>query len=82
MPKFMLLLHDDPGPFMAMSPEDMQKVIEKYVAWGSKLRAAGILLDSNKLTDEPGRVVRGHGKDIRVTDGPTARPRKSSAATT
>jgi hypothetical protein len=70
MPKFMLLLHDNPEPFMAMSPDDMQKAIEKYVAWGAKLREAGILADSKKLTDEPGRVVRGHGKDIRVTDGP------------
>ena len=70
MAKFMLCLHDDPTPFMSMSPEEMQKAIEKYVAWGAKLRAAGVLVDSAKLTDEPGRVVRGHGKDIRVTDGP------------
>ena len=70
MPKYMLLLHDNPEGFMTMSPEDMQKAIEKYVAWGGKLREAGVLLDSNKLTDEPGKVVRGAGKDIRVTDGP------------
>ena len=70
MPKFMLCLHDDPTPFMAMSPEDMQKAIEKYVGWGAKLRDQGILVDSAKLTDEPGKVVRGHGKNIRVTDGP------------
>ena len=36
MPKFMLLLHDNPEPFMKMSPEEMQKAIEKYVAWGAK----------------------------------------------
>lgn len=70
MPKYMLLLHDDPTPFLAMSPEDMQKAIEKYVAWGGKLREAGILLDSNKLTDDGGKIVRGFDKDIRVTDGP------------
>ena len=70
MPKYMLLLHDNPEGFMTMSPEEIQKAIEKYVAWGSKLRDAGVLLDSNKLTDEPGKVVRGAGKDIRVTDGP------------
>ena len=70
MPKFMLCLHDDPGPFMAMSPEEMQKAIEKYVSWGTRLRDQGILVDSAKLTDEPGKVVRGHGKNARVTDGP------------
>jgi hypothetical protein len=70
MPKYMLLLHDNPEPFMKMSPEEMQKAIEKYIAWGAKMREAGVLLDSAKLTDEPGKVARGGGKDVRVTDGP------------
>jgi hypothetical protein len=70
MPKFMLLLHDDPSGFASVSPEQMQKIIEKYIAWGSKLRAAGVLHSSDKLTDEPGRVVRGKNGQIRVTDGP------------
>ena len=37
MPKFMLLLHDRPKAFAKMSPEDMQQVIQKYVAWGRAL---------------------------------------------
>ena len=48
----------------------MQKVIEKYMAWGSELREAGVIIDSDKLTDEPGRVMRGQGGQVRVTDGP------------
>ena len=70
MPKYMLLLHDDPSGFAAMSPADIQKVIEKYVSWGKRLREAGIITESAKLTDEPGRVVRGNGREMRVTDGP------------
>lgn len=70
MAKYMLLLHDDPTTFTRMSPEEIQKVIEKYVGWSTKLREAGVLLAGDKLTDEPGRVLRGRNGAVRVTDGP------------
>ena len=70
MPKYMLLLHDDPSSFATLSPADIQKVIEKYIAWGKRLRQAGIITESAKLTEDPGRVMRGRGADMRVTDGP------------
>jgi hypothetical protein len=70
MPKYMLLLHDRTDGFSAMSPEQMQHVIQKYMAWGDKLRNSGILQDGQKLTDEPGRVIRTNGGQTRVTDGP------------
>ena len=70
MPKYMLLLHDDPSLFAKMTPGEIQKVIEKYVGWSSRLRSAGIITESAKLTGEAGRVVRGRGRDMRVTDGP------------
>jgi hypothetical protein len=70
MPKYMLLLHHDPSGFVTMSPEQMQQAIEKYMAWGEKLRRAGILVATHKLTDEPGRVMRGKNGQVRVTDGP------------
>lgn len=70
MPKYMLLLHDDPAGFMSLSPEEMQKAIEKYIAWGDRLRADGVILDGNKLSDQPGKVVRRTGGQVRATDGP------------
>ena len=70
MPKYMLLLHDRTDGFAAMSPEQMQQVIQKYMAWGDKLRASGTITDGQKLTDEPGRVIRTNGGQVRVTDGP------------
>lgn len=70
MSKFMLLLHDDPATWASISPEQMQKAIEKYIAWGSRLREAGVLVASDKLTDDAGRVVRGRNGQLRVTDGP------------
>ena len=70
MPKFTLLLHDAPETFATMSPEQMQQVIQKYVNWGDRLRDAGVMLDGQKLADEPGRVMRARGGQVRVTDGP------------
>jgi hypothetical protein len=70
MPKYMLLLHDNLSAFAGMSPAEMQKVIEKYVAWGNRLREAGIMTDGQKLADEPGRVMRRDKEGVRVTNGP------------
>jgi hypothetical protein len=70
MPKYMLLLHDNPASFANVSPDEMQKIVEKYIAWGKKLREAGVWRASNKLTDEPGRVMRRKDGQVRVTDGP------------
>ena len=70
MPKYMLLLHDNPASFADVSPEQMQKVIEKYMAWGDRLRQDGQMHAGDKLTDEPGKVVRRRDGQVRVTDGP------------
>jgi hypothetical protein len=67
MAQFMLLLYDDPSGWMNVSPEDMQKAIEKYFAWTKK----PFTLDSKRLADDPGRVLRGtEGGKPRATDGP------------
>lgn len=70
MPQYMLLLYDDPNERGHISPEEMQKSIEKYVAWGNKLRQKGLLVASHKLTDDGGRVIRSRGGRPQVTDGP------------
>jgi hypothetical protein len=70
MPKYMLLLHDNPNAFANVSPEAMQRVVEKYIAWGKKLREAGVMRAGDKLTDEPGRVMRRKDGQVHVTDGP------------
>lgn len=70
MPKYMLLLHDNPGSFSGVSPEQMQKIIERYMVWGNRLREAGVIQGGHKLADEPGRVMRNRDGQVRVTDGP------------
>ena len=70
MAKYMLLLHDNVAAFANVSPDDMQKVIEKYIAWGDRLRNKGVVHGGDKLTDEPGKVMRRKDGQVRVTDGP------------
>mgnify|MGYP001620133108 CR=1 FL=1 len=72
MPHYMLILRDDPDDFRALSPEEMQRVIERYRAWSARLLAAGKVVGSNKLADEGGKLVRGERGRILVKDGPFA----------
>jgi hypothetical protein len=73
MPQFMLLLHEDPAVARAMSPEEMQRVIERYTRWSREMAESGRLVRGEKLADEGGRHVRrGAGGAPAVTDGPYA----------
>ena len=66
MAQFLLLLHQDPTGWTKLSPEDMQKAVEKYMAWTQK----PFNKDSKRLTDDPGRVIRSENGKTRTTDGP------------
>jgi hypothetical protein len=66
MPQYMLLLYDDPSSWQKVSPEEMQKAIEKYMAWTKK----PFTVDSKRLAGDPGRVIRSKGGKPRATDGP------------
>lgn len=65
MSKFLLLLHDDPTAWQRVSPEEMQKAVEKYMAW-TKLP---FTVDSKRLAPD-GRVIRVNGGKPHVADGP------------
>jgi len=66
MPRYMLLLYDDPTGWPKLSPEEMQKATEKYMAWKKK----PFVVDSNRLGLDAGRVLRAQGGQPRATDGP------------
>ena len=70
MPKYMLVLRDDPKEYKNYSPEEFQKLIEKYRAWSGRMSAEGRLVASNKLMDEGGKVMRRAAGKITVKDGP------------
>src|SRR2546425_8077118 len=66
MAQFMLLLYDNPANWQRLSPEEMQKALEKYMAWTHK----PFTVDSKRLAPDPGRVIRSQGGQPRATDGP------------
>jgi len=66
MPNFFLLLYDDRSAWQKLSPDDMQKAIEKYMAWGRKPFVVG----TGRLAEDVGRVMRGQNGKPNVTDGP------------
>ncbi len=66
MPQYMLLLYEDPSGWQKLSPEEMQKAVEKYTAWTKK----PCTKDSKRLAPDPGRVIRSKDGKARATDGP------------
>jgi hypothetical protein len=70
MAQFLMLLHGDPANWTNLSPEKMREAIMKYRAWGEDLTRKGALLNSSKLVDNAGRVMRTANGKPRVLDGP------------
>lgn len=66
MSQFMLLLYENPAAFAKMSPDEMQKALEKYMAWTKK----PFTVDSKRLAGDPGKIVRPVNGKARATDGP------------
>jgi len=63
MAQYLLFLYDDPRDWAKLSPEEMQKAIEKYMAWGK----GAYYKQSIRLADDAGKVLRAKA---RPADGP------------
>ncbi len=72
MPGYMLLLHSQTNGREDLSAEEIQAVIEEYIAWKDQIEAQDRLLGGDKLTNEGGKHIRPSDGEIRVTDGPYA----------
>lgn len=72
MAQFMLILSETPATFASMPPEEMQKVLERYMAWSHGLAQRGAMAGGNKLKDEGGKILRRQDGKVRVVDGPYA----------
>ncbi len=70
MPNFLLLLHQKPGRFGNLSPEEIQKILGSYIAWREALIKRNKMRAGEKLTDDGGRHLRTQGGKLSVTDGP------------
>jgi hypothetical protein len=71
MAKYLLMLRDT-GTYDSLSPEEMQKIFERFRTWSGKLREQGKIVGGEKLRDHQGRVVKRAGSKLSVTDGPFA----------
>lgn len=72
MPKFMLILRDAVGWDTGASPEEIQKIIQRYTDWSAGLERKGKAPEGQKLVDGSGRIMRRGGNSLDVTDGPFA----------
>ena len=70
MAQYILLPYDSSEAFADLSAADMQAIIQRYMVWTEKLAAMGSLLAGHKLQDGEGRIMRGAGDDLTITDGP------------
>ena len=70
MSKYVLLLRDDHAGFADASPEEIQKIIQKYTAWRASLQSR--IIAGNKLKDGEGRVLRKENGKPSIIDGPFA----------
>jgi|HubBroStandDraft_5_1064220.scaffolds.fasta_scaffold381604_1 hypothetical protein len=73
MAHYMLLLRSEPNRWTGLSPEEMQKMTEKYFEW----RTRPYVRDGAGLIDTTGRVVGKGGST--VTDGPFSESREVMA---
>lgn len=71
MPKFMLILRGDvQADYSQFTPDDFQRILGEYAAWGERMAKEGRLELGHKLVDEGGRVIWPKGKKVEVKDGP------------
>jgi hypothetical protein len=70
MAHYMLLLRNQPGGWSGLSPEEMQKMTEKYMEW----RTRHFVLDGKGLVEGSGRVVQKGA--VSVTEGPFSESRE------
>jgi hypothetical protein len=72
MANFMLFLHERTTANPNLSRDEMTRIINEYSGWATKMRQEGRFVASDKLTDDPGKVLRPSGGKTVTTDGPYA----------
>ena len=71
--QFMLLLRNTDAAWTSLSPDEMQHVMERYMAWSGELRAAGHeVLSAESLDQRTSVTLTRSGADFTVEDGPYA----------
>lgn len=68
MKKFIYLFRNHPSAYRALSPEQMQQTMRKWMEWRDSLEKNGHIQQLGERLDGAGKVIRGKSKA--VTDGP------------
>ena len=68
MPQYVLFLRGEPSRFAGSSPEEMQKLIQRYGEWRRSLQSK--ITGGYKLKEREGHVLRKQSGKAAVTDGP------------
>lgn len=69
MARFIMFIKGGSAGFRRMSPDEIQRTIQKYADWARSLASQGKLKGGEKLKDDGGRVVR-LDNGTAVMDGP------------
>lgn len=70
MKKFMLIAYDNPAMYANVSPEQMQAIVEKYMAWTSDIAARGHFVLGEKLVDNAGKAITRSNGSLSISEGP------------
>ena len=70
MPQFALLLSTPASRYDNLSPQEIQALLARFVAWREGLVHRNIYRGSQKLVDGTGRRLRTQNGNVLVTEGP------------
>jgi len=70
MAKFMMIIHGTPGMWDRLSPEEIQRKVERYQAWAGRIRSSGRYVSSEKLGEEGGKLLGVQRDRLSIVDGP------------
>jgi hypothetical protein len=70
MPKFMVILHNPPGLWQNLPPEQAQQKFASYQSWMEGIRSADRYVSGEKLQEEGGRRLARQKGRLNITDGP------------
>jgi hypothetical protein len=70
MAKFMLIIHQAPGSWQKLSPEELQRKVEKYQGWVAKFRTSGRYVSGEKLMEDGGKLFSLQNGRPAIVDGP------------
>ena len=76
MAKFMLLIRGPKDGWMSLSPEEMQREMQRYIDWSNTLRSESGLEHASQLGDQAA-VVYPTGSAVSSKDGPFAETKEA-----